>query len=198
MAFVTIQRRERNKCVRSRVWGAVSGYGRWMPSRPRQFAPDAPVHVTARGVSGLTLFPTTADCFRFLTILRDVTARTRWTVAAWCLMSTHYHLLVFTPDPGLAPLAMQILNGRYARAYNREHDRHGHVFAARYSETLVQSERHLQAAYDYVLENPVRAGLVRDPLVWAWSGDALLAPRPLRKVVAPSARRRDNLVRLAG
>ena len=169
-----------------------------MPSRPRQFALDAPVHLTSRAVFGLTLFPTTPDCFRFLKLLRTIVPDAGWTVVAWCLMSTHYHLLVYTAAPELAPLALQRLNGTYARVFNREHGRRGHVFSARYSETLIDDDRHLQAAYDYVLQNPVRAGIVRDPRSYAWSGDGLLRPRAGCGIVAPPTRNRDNLVRLAG
>jgi REP element-mobilizing transposase RayT len=169
-----------------------------MASRPRRFAAGAPAHLTARSVAGLPLFPTTADCFEFLRLLKKITKRIRWTVAAWCLMGTHYHLLVFTPDPEAAPLALQTLNSSYARYFNATHDRRGHVFGARYTETLVETERHLHAALAYVLENPVRAGLVREPTDWAWSGDALLEPRPLRRIVAPRSPKRHILVRLGG
>jgi putative transposase len=169
-----------------------------MASRPRRFAPNAPAHLTARSVAGLPLFPTTADCFEFLRLLAKVTERIKWTICAWCLMGTHYHLLVFTPEPESAPLALQTLNSSYARYFNATHDRRGHVFGARYTETLVETERHLQAAFDYVLENPVRAGLVREPFDWAWSGDGILEPRPLRKIVAPSSPNRDSPVRRRG
>ena len=169
-----------------------------MASRRRRFASGAPAHLTSRSVAGLPLFPTTADCFEFLRLLAKVTTRIKWTIGAWCLMGTHYHLLVFTPEPDSAPLAMQILNSSYARYFNAAHDRRGHVFGARYTDTLVETERHLQAVFDYVLENPVRAGLVRTYSDWAWSGDGLLEPRPVRELVAPSSPNRDFLVRRRG
>ena len=68
-----------------------------MAYRPRAFQPHAPSQLTARSVEGLALFPTTADCFAFLALLRRVGERTGWTLTTWCLMGTHYHLIVFAP-----------------------------------------------------------------------------------------------------
>ena len=138
--------------------------------------------MTARGVDGLRIFPTAFDCHSFLARLRGVTERTGWTIAAWCLMQTHYHLLVFAPSEPRIPWAMQALNSVYAREFNQRHGRRGHVFGERYTDTLVGSEAHLDAAAEYILENPVRAGLVQAVDHWPWSGDHRLEPRRLRKV----------------
>ena len=73
---------------------------------------------------------------------------------------------------------MHRLNGIYAREFNRRHHRRGHLFAERYAVTPIEDERHLSAACDYVLLNPLSAGLVHRADEWAWSGDEQLEPRP--------------------
>ena len=173
-------------------------YRRQMATRPRRFAENAPTHLTSRAVDSLELFPTALACLEFLGLLKKISARVRWTIGAWCLMSTHYHLLVFTPDPATAPRAMQTLNSVYARWFNAEHARRGHVFGSRYTDTPCETDRHLSAALAYVWENPVRAGIVRDLTSYAWSGDALLEPRIGCELVAPPTRNRHNPVRRAG
>jgi hypothetical protein len=42
------------------------------------------------------------------------------------------HLLVETPQPNLS-LGMRQLNGRYTQAYNRRHQRGGHLFQGRFT-----------------------------------------------------------------
>jgi REP element-mobilizing transposase RayT len=196
--FATIRRRRRKDSVRRGPPAAPRRYRRVVAYRPRSFLPLAPSHLTARAVDGLGLFPTTADCFAFLALLRRVGERTGWTLATWCLMGTHYHLIVFTPAEPLVSKAMQVLNGVYARELNHRHGRRGHVFGERFTDTLAAGEQHLEASVDYVLDNPVRAGLVGRPQDWPWSGDGTLTPRPLRRLVAPSAWNRNIPVRLGG
>src|SRR5688500_4364290 len=129
-----------------------------MPRRERCSAPHAALHLMARGIDGEPIFRDEFDRFGFIALLRRVTERAGWTVVAWCLMDTHYHLLVIAPREPKVPWAMQRLNGTYAREFNERHERRGHVFGARYCEQVIGDERHFAAARVYVLDTPVRAG----------------------------------------
>jgi putative transposase len=90
-------------------------------------------------------------------------------VWAYCLMTTHYHLVVATPTPDLSR-GMHYLNGLYAQRFNGRWDRFGHLFAERFWSRLIESEEYLGAACNYVFENPVRAGLCESASQWRWSG----------------------------
>ncbi len=95
-------------------------------------------------------------------------------------MTDHYHLLVETPHGGLSR-GMQYLNGVYTERFNRRHGRVGHLFQGRFTAILVKKESHLLEVARYVVLNPVRAGMVRDPGDWRWSSyraTAGLAPVP--------------------
>ncbi len=83
-------------------------------------------------------------------------------------MTTHYHLLVRTPNPDLAA-GMQRLNGHYAMGFNRRHSGRGHVFERRYASVPVTRESHLVELSRYLALNPVRAGLCDRPASWLWS-----------------------------
>jgi len=61
------------------------------------------------------------------------------------------------------------LNGVYTQAFNRSHDRVGHVLQGRYKAILVERESHLLELARYVVLNPVRAGMVRSAKDWPWS-----------------------------
>lgn len=83
-------------------------------------------------------------------------------------MDNHYHLLLETPDPNLS-LGMRQLNGVYTQAFNRNHQRVGHVFQGRYKAILVEKDSHLLQLCRYVVLNPVAAGMVAQPEQWEWS-----------------------------
>jgi putative transposase len=83
-------------------------------------------------------------------------------------MSTHYHVLMRTPEPNLAA-GMQLLNNRFARYFNRRHGGSGAVFRSRYHSGLVETDGHLLEVCRYIALNPVRAGLCDRPEEWNWS-----------------------------
>ena len=64
---------------------------------------------------------------------------------------------------------LKLLNSRYARRFNRRHNRFGHVFAERFQARVIESEEYLYDACEYVAQNPVAAGLCDAPEDWPWS-----------------------------
>jgi putative transposase len=125
-------------------------------------------HVTARGNAQADIFLSDSDCQVFLDILADVIEKYSWLCHAYCLLDNHYHLIIETPDPNLS-LGMRQLNGVYTQAFNRAHQRVGHVFQGRFKAILVEKGSHLLELCRYVVLNPVRAGMVTQPGNWRWS-----------------------------
>jgi putative transposase len=114
------------------------------------------------------LFRDDADRMTFLRELARTTSKLSWTCIGYCLMQSHYHLIVDV-DSGVLPDAMHALNFRYACVFNQRHAMRGHCFGARYDSPRIQSEEHLLTAYRYVMRNPVEAGLCERPQEWQWS-----------------------------
>ena len=91
-----------------------------------------------------------------------------WVCYAYCLMDNHYHLMMETPEPSLVR-GMRRLNGVYTQAFNRRHNKVGHVFQGRYKAILVDKENYLLELCRYVVLNPVRAKMVKRPEDWRHS-----------------------------
>jgi putative transposase len=125
-------------------------------------------HITSRGDHREDIFMDDVDRQSFLNILGQVCARTGWICHAYCLMDNHYHLVIETPKPNLSK-GMRQLNGVYTQAFNRRHDRVGHVFQGRYKAIIVDRDRFLLDLCSYVVLNPVRTGKVRSAVHWRWS-----------------------------
>ena len=125
-------------------------------------------HVTSRGDRREAIYEDDADRERFLTVFAEVVRDFNWVCHAYCLMSNHYHLLIETPDANLSK-GMRQLNGVYTQASNRRHGRVGHLFQGRFKAILVDADTYLLEVARYVVLNPVRARMVRDPAKWPWS-----------------------------
>jgi len=130
--------------------------------------PGAVYHVTSRGNAQADIYLEDLDRETFLDTLAGVIHRFGWVCHAYCLMSNHYHLVIETPEPNLAP-GMRQLNGVYTQRFNHRHHRVGHIFQGRYKAILVERDAYLLELIRYVVLNPVRAGMVKNVLQWAWS-----------------------------
>jgi REP element-mobilizing transposase RayT len=135
-------------------------------------------HVTVRGDRKESIFESDADRISLLQLINEAASLHRWHLLAYCLMNNHYHLEVETPLASLAA-GMRRINGAYTQRYNARYERVGHVFQGRYKALPLLTEQHLLGACRYIVRNPLRAGLVKDPAEWQWSSyraSAQLAP----------------------
>src|SRR2546426_12662461 len=73
----------------------------------------------------------------FLKTLGQACEKTDWQIHAWCLMSTHFHLVVETPRPNLVA-GMKWLLGTYTNRFNRRHDLFGHLFSGESAEAKAE------------------------------------------------------------
>lgn len=126
-------------------------------------------HVYAHCVwAAPALYRDDLDRLEFLRRLAEVTAKSEWRCIGFCLMRTHYHLVVEVAA-GVLPIAMQTLNHGYACTFNRRHGLRGHVQSRRYGSRRLPDTNELLAAYAYVMNNPVEAGLCSRASLWGWS-----------------------------
>ena len=139
-----------------------------MARKPRLQIPGGFYHVTTRSIDGRPVLRRDKERRLLLALLTDVAQRFEWLCHVYCLMNTHYHLLVETPKPNIAS-GMQRLNGLFAQTFNRQHRRSGHVFERRYHGEPLERDAHLLEVVRYIVLNPVRAGLCEAPEEWPWS-----------------------------
>ncbi len=125
-------------------------------------------HIMSRGDNKQVIFKTDHDRNRFFRVYSEIYKRLNWTTYAWCLMDNHYHLVVETPGPTLSE-GMRLLNGIYTQYFNHAHGRVGHLFQGRFHSIVVDKDSYLVELVRYVVLNPVRSGLVRQPEEWPWS-----------------------------
>lgn len=101
----------------------------------------------------------------------------RYRLLEWVVMPNHCHVLI-EPFEG-APLGQIVLSWKNytARFINKYKDRTGarrpqensQVWQRDYWDRFIRNNRHFEAAKNYIITNPVKAGLVAKPDDWPWS-----------------------------
>ena len=130
--------------------------------------PGAFYHVTSRGNERKVIFRSKRDRQKFLDYFESATQRYDAVIHVFCLMDTHYHLLLETPSGNL-PQIMQHINGAYTTYFNVKRGRSGHLFQGRYKAILVDIDEYAKELSRYIHLNPVRAKMVKAPEEYEWS-----------------------------
>jgi len=133
----------------------------------RELLPDGIFHVTVRAVFEFPLFVDDADRHGFVLLLRRLESRHRIRCRAYCLMVSHYHLVLEGQSADLRAF-MQRLNGGHAQRFNMRHHRHGHLFGDRYSARVVSGEGQFDETLEYIAANPAKSGLLDKGEEWPW------------------------------
>jgi REP element-mobilizing transposase RayT len=127
----------------------------------------------------MTIFHNERDWIKFISFMARVIKKYNWICHAYCLMGTHYHILLETPDANMVP-GMKQLNQFYSQFYNWKYQRVGPVLQGRYKAWLVEKEEKFLDNSRYIVNNPVEAGMVQHPADWPHS--SFRAIRGLEKV----------------
>ena len=167
----------------------------YMARKLRIEYPGAVYHVMNRGDRREAVFKDDQDGEGFLKALAQVCEKAHWQVHAYCLMRTHFHLVLETPQPTLVA-GMKWLLGTYTSRCNRRHRQFGHLFSGRYRALVVDGSGngYLKTVCDYVHLNPVRAGQLEpgQPLeAFRWSSYPLYLGGPRQR---PAWLRVDRLL----
>lgn len=140
-----------------------------MARRPRICPPGLPVHVVQRGNNRQVCFGSKSDLRAWTNWLRVAADKYAASVHAWVLMTNHVHVLMTPQAPDSVSRCMQYLGRRYVRYFNHRYQRTGTLFEGRFRSSIVQTSHYLLACQCYIELNPVRAGIVDDPIDYAWS-----------------------------
>jgi REP element-mobilizing transposase RayT len=121
-----------------------------------------------RGIEGKKIFPDGRAKSYFLAALAEKATRLRIRLFAYCVMDTHYHIILQNSSGRLSEFMKQ-LDGQYGMYYRKREGGKGYVFQSRFESTLIQHDAYMDVAIVYVLLNPVRGGILKDPWKYPWS-----------------------------
>jgi putative transposase len=165
--------------------------------RTARIAPGGGIyHVLNRGVGKMKLFRGRRDYEAFQRCLLQAVELVPMRVLGYCVMSNHWHLVLWPREDGDLARFMLRLTLSHARRWliHRGEVGTGHVYQGRYKSFVVQDDDHLATLCRYVERNPLRANLVNSCVDWPWSsaGQSAISDQlriPITKLPIP--RRKD-------
>ena len=120
-------------------------------------------HVLSRTNTGVIAFADHEDEQKFLLYLGKYAAIFSIKIHAWCLMNTHFHILMETAEqPDISEFMRRLLTV-YTVYYNRRHKRHGHLFHGRFKSYVVDKAAYLLELSRYINLNPATASSPQNP-----------------------------------
>ncbi len=152
-----------------------------MPRSRRHDFGGVVYHVINRGAARRTLFVDDTDYQAFVGVLEQALAVRPMRLLAYCIMPTHWHLVLWPREDGQLGRFMQWLGTTHVRRWlkYRSLTGTGHVYQGRYKCFPIECDEHFLTVCRYVERNPPRAGLVARAEAWRWSSLATrLQPGP--------------------
>ncbi|MBN2256514.1 MAG: transposase [Anaerolineaceae bacterium] len=140
-----------------------------MAKRITEFYQDGIYHLYNRGVDGRKIFIDDQNYLFFNQRLHRYSSGLSITILAYCLMPTHFHLLVQQNGEISAGILCQRICNSYTKAFNNWVHRTGSLFESKYKAIDVDREDYLLHITRYIHANPVKGGLADLPEKWLYS-----------------------------
>jgi len=134
----------------------------------RVVVPDFPHHIVQRGNRRQQVFFDENDYKNYLDLLYVHSRESKLDILTYCLMPNHVHLVVIPKNIESLSKAIGETHRKYTRHINFREKWRGYLWQGRFSSHALD-EKYLLAATRYILNNPVKANIVKDPWDYGWS-----------------------------
>lgn len=175
-----------------------------MARMPTIVVPGVPLHVTQLGAARERLFFHPQDYATYLLDLGEAAAVFGCAVHAYVLMPSHLHLLLTPAERDGPARLLQALVRCYDEYLDRRYARRGTLGESDLRVAALHSDRDFLACCRHIELNPVRAGIVSEPVAYRWSSfranglgarDAVLTPHPIYLALGESKADRQRAYR---
>lgn len=162
-----------------------------MPRAPRFAFQNAFYHVFNRGINKQEVFLKDEDYKFFLNKLYNLKMKYDHSIYAFCLMPNHFHISIQTRKTSISTIMSSLITS-YSMYFNRTYNHLGPVFQNRFKSILIEGYPYFRKLSQYIYLNPVKGGLVKDPIAYPYSS--------IREAIGKESRffLDDDIVRLIG
>jgi putative transposase len=142
-----------------------------MPRRLRVSSGGYAYHVLNRAAGRARIFRKERDFEAFEEVIALAKQRLPMRVLAWCVMSNHWHFVLWPRRDGDLSEFMRWLTVTHTQRWHAAHHTSGTgpLYQGRFKSFPIQEDDHLWTVLRYVERNPLRANLVADAAEWRWS-----------------------------
>jgi putative transposase len=139
-----------------------------MPRIARVIAIGHPHHIVQRGNRRQEVFFKDEDYRKYLKFLSEYSNKNKLLIVAYCLMPNHVHLITIPKNKEGLARAIGETHRNYTRMINFREKWRGYLWQGRFS-SYVMDEKYLYSAVKYILNNPVKARIVKSAEEYEWS-----------------------------
>ncbi len=124
--------------------------------------------ITSRAYNKINIFGDTKYKNYLLSVIIRGAGLYKIDVIGYCIMDNHYHLII-KEQSGRMGEFMRFVNGNFGAFYRKIEGGKGYVFQDRYHSKLIENDPCMIAVVMYVLLNPVKANIFKNPFKYKWS-----------------------------
>jgi REP-associated tyrosine transposase len=143
-----------------------------MPRSRRYILPNIPHHVFHRGNNRQNVFIGEEDKHYFVKHLNNYAIENKVRIGAYCIMTNHFHLLLFPEDKEGFITLMKAVSQKYSQYFNGKYKRTGKIWENRYKMNIVDPVS-IWYVSRYIERNPLRAGMVVSAEEYTYSSAAM-------------------------
>lgn len=103
-------------------------------------------------------------------VLTECLKKYKFLIIQFSIMNNHIHLIIRPLKESLSKI-MQWINSVFAMRFNKLTGRCGHVWKCRFWSSIIEKIEQFKKVYDYISNNPVKAGIVSEPKDYPYCGD---------------------------
>jgi putative transposase len=142
-----------------------------MPRRRRFLAGGYVYHVLNRAAARRRIFQNDKDFSAFERVLQSAGKRVPMRLLAYCIMPSHWHLILWPESDSDLSDYMQWLTVTQTQRWHLAHGTSGTgpLYQGRFKVFPVEEDDHFYQLCRYVERNPLRANLVTRAELWRWS-----------------------------
>ena len=139
----------------------------------REWYEGCSMHVMGRGVRRESIYNDGEDYEIFLKIVESTQEIMSFQLHSFCMMTNHFHMLITTQEKEIWHIMRRIM-GNYAKYFNHKYGFKGHLFDSRYLSSITKNPMYFLEVSKYIHLNPVKAGIVNEPIAYPYSSYAAL------------------------
>ena len=136
----------------------------------RKFIDGAFYHVTSRTNNKIRVFEKKLGQRIMLMTLREAKEKFDFELTNFCVMPTHIHLLIKPKKGTNLSQIMHWIKTTSAKRWNFIHGSTDHMWGQRFFARAITTQQQYDYVFNYIDQNPVKAGYAAQPEQWKASG----------------------------
>jgi putative transposase len=143
--------------------------------KKRELVEGAVYHVSSRTNDKIHVFNQDLGQKVMLLVLEDAKEKYGFKLHNFCIMPNHIHLLITPSNGENLSRIVQWIKTKFAKIWNGIHGSQDHLWGERFFSRAMKDLDEYIVAYNYIDQNPVKAGLANSPVEWEASGAFYIA-----------------------